>query len=130
MSLTQFLVMAAAAVLVTIPVVLLIPRARASTTFDRLLWTATPLVGFLVAWVAVAMAKSAGSLDALLIGDTPILPVLIGTLAGELAVNLPLGLLDRFDPGEGEPVPDELEEFLPAETSEREEAEEAAAAEK
>jgi hypothetical protein len=122
MSYTQFLVMAAVAVLVTLPVVLLIPRSRASTAFDRLLWAATALVGFLIAWVAVAMARDTGNLDAPVIGDTPILSALIGALAGALAVNLPLRLLDLFEHREEEPGTDELEEeILPAVEGEQDE---------
>jgi hypothetical protein len=104
MSLTQFLVMAVVATLVTIPVVLLIPRARASTSFDRLLWAATIVVGFLVAWVAVAMAKDANTMDAFAVGDTPVLPVIVGALAGALALNLPLWLADRFGGSGGEEI--------------------------
>jgi hypothetical protein len=97
MSLPQFLVMAVVALLVTIPVVLLIPRAHTSPTFDRLLWAATVVVGFLVAWVAVAVGKNANVLDAFEVGDTPILPTVIGALGGALTLTLPLWLLDRFE---------------------------------
>lgn len=97
MPLTQFLIMAVAALLVTIPVVWLIPRARTSPTFDRLLWAATFVVAFLLAWVAVAMAKNAGTLGDWAVADTPVLPAAIGGLIGALGVNLPLWLLDRFE---------------------------------
>jgi uncharacterized membrane protein YedE/YeeE len=127
MSLTQFLVIAVVAVLVTIPVVMLLPRARASVNFDRLLWAATAVVGFLFAWVGVGMAKNADSLDSFVIGETPVLAVVIGALAGALALNLPLWLVDRFGAAVEEPVPDESEEqLLPAVTGEQEEVEEAA----
>jgi hypothetical protein len=102
MSLTQFLVLAVVAALVTVPAVLLIPRARTSTAFDRLLWAATVVVGFLVAWVAVAMAKDANNVGPFAVGDTPILPAFIGALAGALALNLPLWLADRFGGSSGE----------------------------
>jgi hypothetical protein len=102
MSLTQFLVMAVVATLVTAPIVLLIPRARTSPAFDRLLWAATIVVGFLVAWVALAMAKDANIMNAFAVGDTPVLPVIIGVLAGALALNLPLWLADRFGGSGGE----------------------------
>ncbi len=110
MSLTQFLVMAVVATLVTVPVVLLIPRARTSPTFDRLLWAATGVVAFLVAWVAVAMAKNAGTWGNWAIADTPVLPTVIGGLLGALVLNLPLWLLDRFETGKGENAPDERSE--------------------
>ncbi len=100
MSLTQFLIMAVTAVGVTVPVVLLIPRVRTSPVFDRLLWVATPIVGFLTAWVAVAMARDAHVWDTLLIADTPVVPTIGGALGAALAVNVPLWLLDRFEPEE------------------------------
>jgi hypothetical protein len=96
MSLMQFLVMAVVALLVTIPVVLLVPRARASITFDLLLWAATLVVGFLLAWVVVGNTKSAGISAIFIIADTPMLPAIVGALAGALALNLPLWLADRF----------------------------------
>jgi hypothetical protein len=102
MSLTQFLVMAVVASLVTIPIVLLIPRARTSPVFDRLLWAATLVVGFLAAWVTVAMAKDAGTLNAVAVGDTAILPVIIGALGSALVLNLPLWLADLFGGSGGE----------------------------
>ncbi len=88
--------MAVVALLVAVPVVLLIPRARTSPAFDRLLWAATVVVGFLVAWIAVAMAKNASILDVFVIADTPVLPVIIGALGGAFALNLPLWFQDRF----------------------------------
>jgi hypothetical protein len=134
MSLTQFLVMAIVAVLVTIPIVVLLPRARASTNFDRLLWAATAVVGFLIAWVAVGMAKNASSLDAFVIGETPVLAVVIGALSGALALNLPLWLADRFEAGKIEPGLDEFEELIPpagtGEQQEEKKAEEAPIPEK
>lgn len=127
MPLTQFLVMGVIAVLVTVPVVLLIPRARASTTFDRLLWVATAFVGFLIAWVAVGMGRNSANPGGFVIGDTPILPAFIGALAGALAVNLPLSLLDRFEHREEEAVPEELRDQLAKTASEEQEKEEATA---
>lgn len=102
MSLQQFFVMAVVDLLVTVPLVLLIPRARSSPVFDRLLWGATIVVGFLVVWVAVAMAKSASILDGLVVGETAALPAVIGALGGVLALNLPLWLVDRFGGSAGE----------------------------
>jgi hypothetical protein len=110
MPLPQFLVLAVVALLVTIPAVLLIPRARTSPTFDRLLWVATVVVAFLIAWVAVAMAKNAGTWGDWAIGDTPVLPAVIGGLIGAFALNLPLWLLDRFESGKEENAPDEQSE--------------------
>ncbi len=90
--------MAVVAILITIPVVFLIPRVRTSPVFDRLLWVATMVVGFLAAWVAVAMAKDSHIWDTVfVIADTPVLPTIAGVLIGVLALNLPLWLLDRFD---------------------------------
>lgn len=116
MSWNQFLVMAVAALLITAPVILVIPRARTSPAFDLLLWAATFVVGFLLAWVAVGMARAAGSLLTPAVGDTPILPALIAALAGALAINVPLWLADRVG---GRPIDDydepEVEPDLPVE---------------
>lgn len=77
-----------------------IPRARASVLFDRLLWVATPIVAFLVGWVAVAFASSTNLavLGRWSIAETPLLAALLGALVGALAVNVPLWLLDRYEP--------------------------------
>ncbi len=111
MSPTQFLVLAAAATLVTIPIILLIPRTRSSAGFNRLLWAATLLVAFLTGWVAVAMAQSSNLLTDISIAATPVLPALLGGLFAALVLNLPLWLLDRLEPGGGgEPDEEEPEE--------------------
>ncbi len=123
MPLPQFLVLAVVALLVTIPAVLLIPRARTSPSFDRLLWAATAIVAFLIAWVAVAMAKSAGTWEDWAIGDTPVLPALIGGLIGAFALNLPLWLLDRFESGKEENAPAEQDNEAPVEGKTEEERE-------
>ena len=112
MSLTQFGVMAVVAVLVTIPTILLVPRARTSPAFNRLLWGATALVAFLIAWIAVAMARDSGSLASVMVADTPVLPVVIGALVGALALNLPLWLLDRFENEGEEPWLEEMDEEI------------------
>lgn len=109
MSSNQFLVMAVLALAVTVPVVLLIPRARTSPFFNGLLWAATLVVCFLLAWVAAAMAKDAGTFSTPAVGDTPLLPALLGALGGALAVNLPLWLADRLAGGAGENDDDEFE---------------------
>ena len=119
MSLMLFLVLAAAAVVTAVPVVLLIPRVRTSPLFNGLLWVATPVSGFLVAWVAVAMAGQAQVLDNVILLDTPVLPAVGGALAGALAVNLPLWLLDLFDRDGEEEL---MEEEEPADEPEEGEA--------
>lgn len=100
--------MAVVALVVTAPVVLLIPRARTSPGFNLLLWAATLIVGFLLAWVVVAMAGDAGTLSAPAIGDTPLVPALIGALGGALAINVPLWLADRVG---GAPAVEDDEEW-------------------
>jgi apolipoprotein N-acyltransferase len=110
MSLTQFLVLAVIALLVTIPTILLVPRDRTSPAFNRLLWAATALVAFLIAWIAVAMARDSGSLDSMLVADTPLLPAVLGALVGALALNLPLWVLDRFETESAETWPAEADE--------------------
>ncbi len=96
MTTTQFLVMAIEAVLVTVPIVLLIPRARQSPMFDRVLWIATWLLAFLGAWGAPSYIAADSSLNNLLIADVTIIPTMLGALVGALSVNVLLWLLDRF----------------------------------
>lgn len=100
MSFERFVILAVCAVVVSIPVVLFIPRARASVLFDRLLWLATPIVAFLVGWFAALFAADARVtfLNWLVIADTSIIAALVGAIVGALTVNVPLWLLDRYEP--------------------------------
>lgn len=99
MSLERFVILAICAGIVSIPVIRLVPRARASVLFDRLLWVATPVVAFLAGWVAVAFTSNINlaMLNGLSFADTPILAAFLGALFGALALNIPLWLLDRYE---------------------------------
>ncbi len=99
----QFAVMALVSALLTIPAVLLIPRARTSPAFDRFLWIGTWLLAFLCAWLAIGYMGSIspepviGPLD---ISQVPLVPIIVGAAAGALVLNALLWLLDRLAPPE------------------------------
>ncbi|MGB8646299.1 MAG: hypothetical protein WCF84_13765 [Anaerolineae bacterium] len=97
MSINLFLVLAVLSIIITPIVVLLIPRARRSPAFDRLLWGATLFVAFLGGWYAFGIADPDHPLSGVVIAGIPVLSVAIGALVGAMAVNLPLWLLDRFE---------------------------------
>jgi hypothetical protein len=88
--------MAIVSVAVTIPAVLLIPRARQSPTFDRVLWFATCALAFLGAWLAPSYVPTDWSLNGFVIGDLVLVPAVIGAVAGALSINGLLWLMDRF----------------------------------
>ena len=96
MTSTQFWVMAIEALLVTIPAVLIIPRARQSPLFDRVLWVATWLLAFLCAWSAPGYIAADSALNNLVIADVTLIPTLLGAIVGALALNALLWLMDRF----------------------------------
>jgi len=98
-SVTQFLITAVIAILVTVPIVLFIPRARKSPGFDRVLWVATWLLAFLGEWSAPSyFGGDSGMLNQWVIDQTPLIPALIGAIVGALSINIILWLLDRFSP--------------------------------
>ena len=99
MSFNQFAVIAVIALAVTIPIVRMIPRARQSPAFDRLLWASTFVIAFLGSWAALGYVSSDSNLAALnnvVVADTPIMAVLAGALAGALFLNVILWIMDRF----------------------------------
>ncbi|MBI5032017.1 MAG: hypothetical protein HZB51_15910 [Chloroflexi bacterium] len=110
MTTTQFWVMAIEAILVTVPSVLLIPRARQSPLFDRVLWIATWLLAFLGAWGAPSYFSANPSFNTLIFADVVIIPTMIGALVGALSINVLLWLMDRFSG----PATEEVIEELPA----------------
>ncbi len=99
MSFTQFLIFAAGSAVLTVPAVLLIPRARQSPVFDRVLWGATWLLGFLSAWAAPNFFQ-ADELNTIVIGDVNLIPAVISAAAGVLSINVVLWALDRLSPPE------------------------------
>ena len=110
MSEIQFLVLALVAVIVTVPTIKLIPRARQSPLFDRVLWGATWLLAFLCAWYVVGNLKSDAPLASLEWGAFAQVAgssIAIGALGGALSLNLALWLIDRLNPPSVEETPDE-----------------------
>ena len=97
MSLVQIVVILAIAGLVTPPFVLFIPRARQSLAFDRVLWVATWLLAFFGALAAPSYLGTDAALNSVVVAEVPLIPTLLGAIAGGLSVNLLLWVLDRFD---------------------------------
>jgi hypothetical protein len=88
--------MAIVSVVVTIPAVVLIPRARQSPAFDRVLWIATWVLAFLGAYGAPNVIGAESSLSNFVIGDLVLVPTVLGAVAGALSINVLLWLMDRF----------------------------------
>jgi hypothetical protein len=86
---TQVLLLALFATVVTVPSVLLIPRARQSPLFDRVLWGATWVLAFLSAWAAPGYLAMDWYLAAA-----------IGAAIGALSLNVLLWLMDRLPQSE------------------------------
>lgn len=99
MTITQFLIFATVSAVLTIPVVLLIPRARQSPMFDRVLWGATWLLGFLSAWAAPNYFQ-ADAWNVIVIGDVNLIPAALSAAVGVLSINVVLWGLDRLSPPE------------------------------
>ncbi len=99
MSFAQIAFIAAISAVVTIPAVLLVPRARQSPAFDLFLWIATWVIGFLGAWAMLGYTTAPGSdfaLNHYLIGDAPILTIIAGVAGGIIFLHLVLLGLDRL----------------------------------
>lgn len=95
MSVAQFLITAVISILVTLPAVLLIPRARQSSLFDRVLWIGTWFLAFLSAWFVLGNVSVPG-LDVLVLGGVSVIPALIGAAVGAFALNGLLWAMDLF----------------------------------
>jgi len=109
MSEMQFLILALVALVVTVLTIKLIPRARQSPLFDRVLWGATWLLSFLSAWYAVGQLKSdvpLASLDLGAFAQVAGASIVIGALGGALSINVVLWLIDRLNPPSAEEAPD------------------------
>ncbi len=106
MSLPHLLLLIVVAGLVTPPPIVLIRRARQSATFDRLLWVGTYLIAVLGGWLAPAYIGD--PVPSVAIGGVSLLPIVIGSLAGVLALHLILFFLDWVErPEENEDDYDE-----------------------
>ena len=108
MSVIQFVVTAATSVVVTIPVVLLIPRARQSSQFDRVLWLGTWAIAMLGTWYTLGNVQIP-SLDVLTAGDVSIVRALAGGAAAALILNGLLWGIDRFEHPQAELEEEEAE---------------------
>ncbi len=102
MTITQILTLAIISVVVTIPVVMFIPRARQSRDFDRILWIASLVLACLGAWGAPGFIPTDLPLSNVVVENLSVVQVVIGALAGALSINVLLWILDRFE----RPTPD------------------------
>lgn len=110
----ELLVIAVIAALVTVPVVWLVPRARHSFVFDRVLWSATWLLSFLSGWYALGnFSDVPPGLSSLMIAQVPVLTVLVGAAAGAILLNGLLWLMDRLAPPEIDLEPEPAGEDAP-----------------
>jgi hypothetical protein len=110
-SVAQFIVSAVISVLVTLPAVVLIPRARQSPTFDRVLWVGTAAFAFVAAWFVLGnLSPNLPALNGLVIGEVAVIPALVGAAIGAFALNGLLWLMDFSSRPEMEddPAIDEL----------------------
>lgn len=108
----QFLIIAIAAAIVTVPIVKFTPRARQSPMFDRVLWGATWLLAFLGAWYAADNYVGGAPLTTLPLEEFARVAggaIIVGAVVGAVMLNALLWLMDRFfavepdEIGEGEP---------------------------
>ncbi len=95
MSIAPLVVTALISIVVTLPAVLLIPRARQSPMFDRVLWFGTWCLAFLGAWYALGNVNMPG-LNGVVIGEVAVIPALIGAAVGAVLLNGLLWGMDRF----------------------------------
>ncbi len=95
MSVAQWIVTSVISILVTLPAVLLIPRARQSPTFDRVLWIGTALMAFLSAMFVLGNVD-VPELNILVIGEVSVFPTLLGAAIGAFLLNGLLWLMDHF----------------------------------
>ena len=74
---------------------MLIPRARQSPTFDRVLWVGTAAFAFLAAWFVLGnLSANLTALNGLVIGQVAVIPALLGAAVGAFALNGLLWLMD------------------------------------
>lgn len=112
MTVPQFLVTAVISILVTLPAVLLIPRARQSPMFDRVLWAGTALLSFFGAWFVLGnLSANLSLLNGLVLGDVAVIPALIGAAVGAFALNGLLWLMDSSSRSQMEDEPPIDESF-------------------
>ena len=97
MTLTQIFILVLVSAGATFPSVLLVPRARQSHSFDRILWGATFLLACIGAWGAPGFVPANLPLSNLIIADLSIAQVLVGALTGALSLNVLLWILDRLE---------------------------------
>jgi hypothetical protein len=96
LEIVQILLLAILSVIVTVPAVLFIPRARQSPLFDRILWGATWVLALIGALVTPTYLVG-NSMDTWVVAQLPVVSTSIGAVAGALSLNGILWLLDQFD---------------------------------
>jgi len=97
----QLLIIAILSAVVTLPAVWLIPKARHSPVFDRLLWAGTWVMAFLGAWYALGnFTTNLASVNVLVISDIAVIPALLGAAASAVFLNGLLWAMDRFSPAQ------------------------------
>lgn len=103
------------------PLPLLVPRARQSPIFNRLLLAATGVISFLGAWLGIAQLGTLG--PSVTVSGIPVLPIFIGAAAAAIVLNAILWVVDRFEHPldeievEDESAWEQTEEGGPPETS-------------
>jgi len=105
----QIFLLAILCVIVTVPAVLFIPRARQSPLFDRVLWIATWVLALIGALVTPTYLIG-NSMDTWVVAQLPVLSTVLGAVAGALSINVLLWLLDRFERSPEESVFEEPED--------------------
>jgi hypothetical protein len=100
---TNALLMIISDVVISVPILFLVPRSRQSQAFDRLLWSATFILGCVGAWLALEWA----GIDIAGRSAAGLVPIILGTLGGALGLNLLLWAMDRIAPPEIEVVQDD-----------------------
>jgi hypothetical protein len=104
-----YIVMIVISAFITPLFVLLIPHARQSPVFSRVLWAGTFVMAFLGAWLALGYAGA--PLDTITFDNVPWVSILLGAVAGALLLHLLLWGLDLL---EHPPEEDEDETETPA----------------
>jgi hypothetical protein len=109
-STAQLLIMIVIAIVVTLPAVWLIPKARQSPMFDRFLWAGTWAMAFLGAWYALGnLTSNLASVNVWVIGDVAVIPALIGAAVSAVFLNGLLWTMDRFASAPADEYLDEAE---------------------
>ncbi len=100
MNLLQLVILFVVALVITVPVMLLFRHARQSPVFDRILWVATWGIAFVGGWLGIGYLggnPNLGALSNLIVGELPIVPVVLGAVGGVLVLHLILWVMDHLE---------------------------------